>query len=137
MRDGQSRTAFLRLHDLQAGTAGTISLAYKQVLLRADLSLKQWIGRLFWFCANGGNVMQSNWDGVASLLLNLHYKVLGYLLHVPIDANSYGADLAFRDAMESSHEFLHHVADSMNAIVVWYRNAPTRLRNMRRLSLTL
>ena len=74
---------------------------------------------------------------MAALLMKLPHEVLAYLLLLPVHANCHRADLAFRDAMDSNHEFLDHVADTMNAIVVWYRNAPTRLRNMRHLSLAL
>ena len=90
-----------------------------------------------WYCADGASVMQSDGNGVAGLLMKLQREVIGYSLLVPVHANCHRADLAFRDAMDSSHEFLDHVADTMNAIVVWYRNAPTRLRNLRRLSLAL
>ena len=137
MRDGQSRTAFLGLQELQAGTAVTILGAYKQVILRAGLSVEQWVGRVFLYCADGASVMQSDGNGVAGLLMKLQQEVLGYSLLVPVHANCHRADLAFRDAMDSSHEFVDHVADTINAIVVWYRNAPTQLRNMRRLSLAL
>ena len=65
MRDGQSRTAFLGLQELQAGTAVTISSAYKQVILRACLLVEQWVGRLFWYCADGASFMQSDGNAVA------------------------------------------------------------------------
>ena len=71
MRDGQSRTAFLLLQELQAGTAVTIFGAYKQVILRAGLLVEQWVGRLFWDCADGASVMQSDGNGVAGLLMKL------------------------------------------------------------------
>ena len=114
MRDGQSGTAFLGLQELQAGTAVTTLGAYKQVIPRAGLSVEQSVGRVFWYCADGASVMQS--DG--------QQEVLGDSLLVLVHANCHRADLAFRDAMDRSHEFLDHVADTMNAFVVWYRNAP-------------
>ena len=114
MRDGQSRTAFLGLHELQAGTAVTIPGAYKQVILRAGLSVEQWVGRLFRYCAHGASVMQSDGNGVAGLLMKLQQEVLNYSLLVLVHPNCYRANLAFRDAMDSSHEFLGHVADTMN-----------------------
>ena len=43
MRDGQSHTAFLGLHELQAGNVEAILGPYKQVLLRTGLSVDEWI----------------------------------------------------------------------------------------------
>ena len=137
MSDGQSRTAFLGLQEMQAGTAVTILGAYKQVILRAGLLVEQWVGRWLWYCADGSSVMQSDGNGVAGLLMKLQQEVLGYSLLVPVHANRHRADLAFRDAMDSNHEFLDHVADTMNAIVVWYRNTHPQLCNMRCVSLAL
>ena len=131
---GRSRTSFPGLQDLQAGTAVAIIAAYEQVMLRAGLPVDQWIGRVFWYCADGVAVMESTANGVYSLLVRLHKKVLGYSVPVRVHANCHRADLAFRDAMASSHAFVDHVAHTTNAVVTWYQNAPTPLRNLRCLS---
>ena len=102
----------------------------KQVILRAGLLVEQKVGRLLWYCADGANIMQPKGNGVAGLLMKLQQEVSGYSLLVPVHANCHRADLAFCDAMDNNHEFLDHVADNMNAIAVWCRNAPTRLCNM-------
>ena len=52
-------------------------------------------------------------------------------------ADCHWADLAFRDAMDAAHEFLDTVADSMTAMVHWFRNAPTCLRNLRCMAISL
>ena len=101
----QSRTAILGLKELQGGTTVTILGAYKEVILRASLSVEQWVGRLFWYGADGANVMHSDGNGVAGLLMNMHREVLGYSLLVPVHGNSHRADLALCDAMDSNHEF--------------------------------
>ena len=44
---GRSRIFFVRLHDLQAGTAVAILAVYKQVMLHAGLPVDQWMGRGF------------------------------------------------------------------------------------------
>ena len=64
MRAGRSHTAFLGLQDLQAGTAVAIVATYKHVMLRAGLPVDQWIGRVFYHCADRATVMQSTGNGV-------------------------------------------------------------------------
>ena len=54
---GKSRTAFLGLQDLQDGSAEGIVAAYKQVMLRAGLTVEEWISRVFWYCVDGVVVM--------------------------------------------------------------------------------
>ena len=49
--------------------------------------------------------MQSTGNGVAGLLMKLQEEVLGYSVVVPLHANCHRADLAFRDAMDDTHEF--------------------------------
>ena len=49
---------------------------------------------------------------------------------VPVHANFQPANLAFRDAMDGSHEWLNMVGNTLNLVVTWYNNAPTRLRNV-------
>ena len=137
MRAGRSHTAFLGLQDLQAGTAIGIVAAYKAVMLRAGLPVEEWIGRVFWYCADGAAVMQSTGNGFCGLLQNLQTEVLGQAVLVPVHANCHRADLAFREAMDGSHVFLDHVGETTTAVVAWYRNAPTRLRNLRRRSQAL
>ena len=131
---GKTHTAFLGLHDLHDGSAEGILAAFKQVMLRARFSVEEWISRVFWYRVDGAVVMQSTEKGVAGLLMQLQRDVLGHSMIVPIHANCHCADLAFRDAMDSSHEFLDVVGNTMNLAVTWYNNAPTRLRNMRRMS---
>ena len=91
--------------ELQAGTAVTILGASKQVIPRAGLSVEQWVGRLFWYCADGASVMHSDGNGVAGLLMKLQREVPGYSLLVLVHANCHHADLAFRDAMDRGREF--------------------------------
>ena len=116
---GRSRTFFVGLQDLQPATAVAILAACKQVMLRAGLPVDQWIGRVFWYCADGAAVMQSAANGVCGLLVRLHKEVLGYSVLEPVHANCHRADLAFRDVMDSSHAILDHVADTTNAVVTW------------------
>ena len=92
---------------------------------------------MFWYCADGATVMQSTGNGVCGLLQNLQTEVLGQAALVLVHANCHRADLAFREAMDGSHVFLDHVGETTTAVVAWYRNAPTRLRNLRRLSQAL
>ena len=132
---GRSRTFFVGPQDLQAGRATAILVAY--VMLRARLAVIQWIDRVFWCCVDEAAVMQSTANEVCGLLVRLQKEVLGYSVLVLVHANCHCADLAFRDAMDSNHAFLNHIADATNAVVKWYRNAPTRLRNLRRLSVSL
>ena len=84
VRMGKSRTAFLGLQDLHEGTAVGILAAYKQVMLRAGLTVEEWISRVFWYCADGAAVMQSDVNGVAGLLMQLQRDVLGYSVLVPV-----------------------------------------------------
>ena len=114
-----------------------ILVAYKQVMLRAGLTVEEWISRVFWYCADGAVVMQSTENGVAGLLMQLQRDVLGHSVIVPVHANCHRAHLAFRNAMDSSHEWLDVVGNTMNLVVTWYNNAPTRLRNLRRMSWAL
>ena len=134
---GKSRTAFLGLQDLQDGSAVGILAAYTQVMLRAGVTVEEWISRVFWYCADGAVVMQSTENGVAALLMQLQCDVPGHSVIVPVHANCHRADLAFRDAMDSSHEFPDVVSNTMNLVVTWYNNTPTRLWNMRRMSWAL
>ena len=45
---GKSCTAFLGLQDLHDGSAVGILAAYKQVMLRAGLTVEEWISCVFW-----------------------------------------------------------------------------------------
>ena len=69
--------------------------------------------------------------------MQLRRDVLGHSVIVPVHANCHRADLAFHDTMDSSHGFMDVVGDTMNLIVTWYNNAPTRLRNMHWMSWAL
>ena len=66
--------------------------------------------------------------------MQLQHDVLGHSVVVPVHANCHRGDLAFRDAMDNSHEWLDVVGNTMNLVVTWYNNAPTRLWNLRRMS---
>ena len=59
MSASRSHSAFLGLQDLQVGTAVAAVAACKHVMLRAGLPLDQWIGQVFWYCAEGATAMQS------------------------------------------------------------------------------
>ena len=63
--------------------------------------------------------MKSTGKGVSGLLLKLQEEVLGYsvVVVVPMHANCHRADLEFRDTMDSTHEFLEAMADTMTAVV--------------------
>ena len=111
--------------------------AYKQAMLHAGIPVEKWVPRMFWYCADGAEVMQSTGNGVAGLLMKLQEEVLGYSVVVPLHANCHRADLAFRDAMDDTHEFLDAVSGTMLAVVTWFCNAPTRLRNLRRVAMSL
>ena len=84
------------------------------------VSVEQQIGRPFWYCADGANVMHSDGNGVAGLLMKLQREVLGYSPLVPVYANCHPANLAFHHTIDNNHEFEDHVADTMNAILIWY-----------------
>ena len=105
------------MRNLQDARAETIVAAYEQAMLRAGLPAEKWVARMLWYCADGGEVMQSTGNGVAGLLMKLQQEVLGYNLVVLMHANCHRADLAFRDAMDDTHEFLDAVADTMTAVV--------------------
>ena len=107
---GKCRTAFLGLQDLHDASAVGILAAYKQVMLRAGLTVEEWISSVFWYCADGAVVMQPTENGVAGLLMQLQRDLVKYSVIVPLHANCHRADLAFRDAMDSSHEFPDVVA---------------------------
>ena len=81
--------------------------------LHAGLPVDQWVTGLFWYCADGAEVMQSTGNGVAGLLMKLQADVLGYSVVVPVHAKCHGADLTVRNAMDSSHRFVDLVADMM------------------------
>ena len=106
-------------------------------VVRAGLPVEEWVGRVFWYCADRAAVMQSTGNGVCGLMQNLQTEVLGQAVLLPVHANCHRADLAFREAMDGSHIFLDHVGETTIAVVAWYRNAPTRLLNLRRLSQAL
>ena len=76
--------------------------------------------------------MQSTENGVVGLLMQLQRDVPGHSVIIPIHPNCHRAH-AFRGAMDSSHEFLDVVGNTMNLVVTWYNNAPSRLWNMRRM----
>ena len=135
--DAGITTSYLTLHKLQDGTVVGILAAYKQAVLHAGLPVDQWVTRLFWYCADGVEVMQSTGNGVAKLLMKLQANVLGYSVVIPVRTKCHGADLAFRDAMDSSHKFVDLVADMMGSVEAWFKNAPTCLCNLRRLAATI
>ena len=85
-------------------------------MLKAGLPIKKWVSRMFWYCADGAEVMQSTGNGVADLLMQLQAEVLGYNVVVPMHANCHRADLAIRDAMDSSHVFLDTVSEGMTSV---------------------
>ena len=137
MPAGRSHTTFLGLQDLQVGTAVGLVAAYKAVMLRAGWPVEEWIGRVFWYCADGATVMQSTGNGVCGLLQNLQVEAPGQAVRVPVHANSHRADLALCEAMDGNHVFLDYVSETTTTVVAWYRNAPTWLRNLRCLSQNL
>ena len=137
LREGQVCTAFLGLWELRDGTAPSIVTAYNQTMLKAGLPIEKWVSRMFWYCADGAEVMQSTGNGVAALLMQPEAEVLGYSVVVPMHANSHRADLAFRDAMDSSHVFLHIVSEGMTSVTGWFKNTPTRLRNLSTMAVSM
>ena len=106
-------------------------------MLKAGLPIKKWVSRMFWYCADGAEVMPSTGNGVAGLLMQLQTEVLGYSVVAPMHANRHRADLAFRDAMDSSHVFLDIVSEGMTFVTGWFKNAPTRLRNLRTMAISM
>ena len=128
LREGQVCTAFLGLWELRDGTAPSIVTAYNQTMLKAGLPIDKWVSWMFWYCADGA--MQSTGNGVAALLMQLEAEVLGYSVVVLMHAKCHRADLAFRDVMDSSHVFLGIVSEGMTSVTGWFKNTPTRLRNL-------
>ena len=106
-------------------------------MLKAGLPIEKWVSRMFCYCADGAEVMQSTGNGVAGLLMQLQAEVLGYSVVVPVHANCHRADLAFRDAMDSSHVFLDIVSEGMTSVTGWFKNVPTRLRNLRTMAISM
>ena len=110
LRNGEARTAVLGLRNLRDGRAESLTAAYKEAMLHAGLPVEEWVARMFWYCANGAKVMMhSNGNGVAKLLMKLQEEVLGYRVVVPLHANCQHANcqrayLAFRNAMDDTHE---------------------------------
>ena len=105
-------------------------------MLKAGLPIEKWVSRMFWYCADGVEVMQSTGNGVAGLLMQLQAEVLGNSVVVPMHANCHRADLAFRDAMDSSHVFLDAVSQGMTSVTGWFKNALTWLRNLRTMAIS-
>ena len=99
LREGQFCAASLGLWELRDGTTPSIVAAFKQTMLKAGLPIEKWVSRMFWYRADGAEVMQSSGNGVAGVLMQLQAEVLGYSVVVPVHANCHRADLAFRDAM--------------------------------------
>ena len=99
------------LWELRDGTAPSIVAAHKQTMLKAGLPIEKWVSRMFWYGADGAEVMPSTGNGVAGLLMQLQAEVLGYNVVVLMHANCHRADLAFRDTMDSSHVFLDTVSE--------------------------
>ena len=111
--------------------------AYKQAMLHAGLPVEKWVARMLRYCADGAEVLPSTGNGVTGQLMKLQEEVFGSTVVIPMHANCHLADLALRDAMDDTHEFLDTVADTMTAVVAWFRNAPTRLPNLRRVAMSL
>ena len=61
-------------------------------MLKAGLPIEKWVSRMFWYCADGAEVMRSTGNGVAGLLMQLQAE--GYSVVVPMHANCQRADLA-------------------------------------------
>ena len=78
---------------------------------------------MFGYCADGAEVMQSTGNCVARLLMKLQEEVLGYSVVVPRHANCHRAHVAFRGAMDDTHELVDAVSGTMLAVVTWFRNA--------------
>ena len=53
LRNGEVRTPFLGLRNLQDGRAVSIMAAYKQAMLHAGLPVEKRVPRMFWYCADG------------------------------------------------------------------------------------
>ena len=132
VRNGLVTTSYLGCEYLKSGDAGAIVASYKRALLRAGAPVEEWVARLFWYSADGADVMQGANTGVFGRLRSLQTELLGFNVVVPFHANCHRADLAFRDAMAAgNYGFLDIVADGMQAIALHWNLAPARLGVLR------
>ena len=132
VRNGLVTTSYLGCEYLKSGDAGAIVASYKRALLRACAPVEEWVARLFWYCADGADVMQGANTGVFGRLRSLQTELLGFSVVVPFHANCHRADLAFRDAMAAgNYGFLDIVADGMQAIALHWNHALARLGVLR------
>ena len=63
----ESCTSFLSSQDLQDGSAVGILVACKQVMLRAGLTVEEWITRVVWYCPDGAAVLQSSQPSINAI----------------------------------------------------------------------
>ena len=77
--------------------------AYNQAMLHAGLPVEKWVARMFWYCADGAEVMQPTGNGIAGLLMKLPEQVLGYRYNlVTVTPFPYAAHVCSKASMESS-----------------------------------
>ena len=73
---------------------------HNQAMLHAGLAVEKWVARMFWYCADGAEVMQSTGNGVAGLLMKLQEEVLGYRYNfVTVTPFPYAADVRSQASM--------------------------------------